>query len=77
MRIIRFCFWTSFVVLLLALTAALLVTDPLPMRAQVGTPPSSTIQQQFGPIGLGLRSGGRRDGDKRGHTGYLSAGLVR
>src|SRR5437879_12358781 len=50
MRIIRFCFWTSFVVLLLASTAALLVTDPLPVRAQVGTPPSSTISSSSGSL---------------------------
>src|SRR5437773_2036914 len=50
MRIIRFCFWTSFVVLILASTAALLVTDLLPVRAQVGTPPSSTISSSSGPL---------------------------
>ncbi len=50
MKVIRFCLWIPFVVLLLASTAALLVSDPPPAWAQVGTPPSSTISSNSGPL---------------------------
>src|SRR5712692_9678354 len=50
MKVIRFCLWIPFVILLFASTAALLVTDPPPAWAQVGTPPSSTISSSSGPL---------------------------
>ncbi len=50
MKVIRFCLWIPFVVLLLASTAALVVSDPPPAWAQVGTPPSSTISSSSGPL---------------------------
>src|SRR5882762_11309047 len=60
MKGVRACSWISFVVLLLALTAALLFIDPSPAWAQVAPPPSSTISStsgtlawDFGPVGGG------------------------
>src|SRR5438309_7152623 len=50
MRGIRFCLWISFVVLLFASAAVLLVTDPPRAWAQLGTPPSSTISSSSGPL---------------------------
>src|SRR5207249_4566098 len=50
MRGIRFCLWISFVVLLFASAAVLLVTDPPRSWAQLGTPPSSTISSSSGPL---------------------------
>ena len=50
MKGVRACSWISFVVLLLALTAALLFIDPSPAWAQVAPPPSSTISSSSGPL---------------------------
>src|SRR5436309_13524455 len=50
MRGIRFCLWISFVALLFASAAVLLVTDPPRAWAQLGTPPSSTISSSSGPL---------------------------
>src|SRR5436309_524097 len=50
MKAIRFYLWISFVVLVLASTAALFVANLLPVWAQVGTPPSSTISSSSGPL---------------------------
>ena len=50
MKVIRFGFWISIVLVIIATTAALIVTDPLPARAQVAAPPSSTISSSSGPL---------------------------
>src|SRR5437016_2008266 len=50
MKAIRFYLWISFVVLVLASTAALFVPTLPPVWAQVGTPPSSTISSSSGPL---------------------------
>src|SRR5258707_12879644 len=60
MKGVRACSWISFVVVLLALTAALLFVDTPGAWAQVASPPSSTISSSsgalvwdFGPVGGG------------------------
>src|SRR5437899_2607705 len=60
MKGIRFGFWISLAVLFAASSAIVLFTHPRIARAQVGTPPSSTISStsgplawDFGPVGAG------------------------
>src|SRR3989442_5433096 len=60
MKGLRFGFWISLAVLCAASSAIVLFTHPRIARAQVGTPPSSTISStsgplawDFGPVGAG------------------------
>src|SRR2546428_13442536 len=50
MKGIRFGFWISLAVLFAASSAIVLFTHPRIARAQVGTPPSSTISSTSDPL---------------------------